>query len=107
MRMMKSSNAKSPRAAAKKTTMANGTHPVAVAAVANGVPIAEPAVPAAEPTVSEAASAVSAGSISPTLEQVRLRAYELYLERGGTPGGELYDWIRAERELSGARARHS
>jgi DUF2934 family protein len=96
---MKSSKAKSSRAAmTKKSTMTNGTHPVAVDSVVNGVPLAAPAVPAAEP-------AVSAGSISPTLEQVRLRAYELYLERGGTPGGELYDWIRAERELSEVRAR--
>jgi len=28
-----------------------------------------------------------------------LRAYEIYLERGGLPGNELDDWLQAEREL--------
>lgn len=32
-------------------------------------------------------------------EQVRLRAYELYVARGAIPGRELEDWLRAEREL--------
>jgi len=40
----------------------------------------------------------SAGS-QPTRDQIALRAYEIYLERGGTPGQELEDWTRAEREL--------
>ncbi len=37
----------------------------------------------------------------PTISQadVRLRAYELYLQRGATPGNELADWLQAEREL--------
>ncbi len=34
-----------------------------------------------------------------TEEQIRLRAYEIYLEREGTPGSALEDWLRAEREL--------
>ncbi len=32
-------------------------------------------------------------------EEVRLRAYELYLERGAIPGDEVRDWLQAEREL--------
>lgn len=32
-------------------------------------------------------------------EQIRRRAYELYLERGSTPGNESEDWITAEREV--------
>jgi len=32
-------------------------------------------------------------------EQVRRRAYELYVSRGGGHGRELDDWIRAEREV--------
>ncbi|HXY02734.1 MAG TPA: DUF2934 domain-containing protein [Terriglobales bacterium] len=48
------------------------------------------------------------GSLDPTsidLEaQIRLRAYELYEERGGTPGLETEDWFRAEREVL---ARHN
>src|ERR1700736_487650 len=32
-------------------------------------------------------------------EDIRRRAYEIYLERGEQPGGELDDWLQAEREL--------
>ena len=37
----------------------------------------------------------------PTISEddVRFRAYELYLQRGATPGNELTDWLQAEREL--------
>jgi hypothetical protein len=35
----------------------------------------------------------------PSHEEIRRRAYEIYLERGGLPGDELDDWHRAEREL--------
>jgi hypothetical protein len=31
-------------------------------------------------------------------EQIRLRAYELYRERGGKVGDDLADWLQAERE---------
>ena len=34
-----------------------------------------------------------------TQEEVELRAYHIYLERGGIPGNELEDWIAAERQL--------
>jgi len=40
-----------------------------------------------------------AGRISPTTEEIALRAYHIYLERGGAPGNALEDWTRAEREL--------
>ena len=36
---------------------------------------------------------------TPTHEEIALRAYEIYLERGGAPGDALQDWTRAEREL--------
>lgn len=35
-------------------------------------------------------------------EAIRRRAHEIYLERGGRPGGELDDWLRAEREWNKA-----
>ena len=35
----------------------------------------------------------------PTQDQIRLRAYQNYLERGAHAGQELDDWLRAEREL--------
>ena len=31
-------------------------------------------------------------------EEIRRRAYEIYLERGEQPGHELDDWLQAERE---------
>jgi hypothetical protein len=31
-------------------------------------------------------------------EQIRLRAYELYRERGGRVGDDMADWLQAERE---------
>jgi hypothetical protein len=57
-----------------------------------------------EITKSQATSAqaqteeVSAGN-SARDEEIRLRAYEIYLERGEQPGSELDDWLQAEREL--------
>jgi Protein of unknown function (DUF2934) len=41
-------------------------------------------------------------SHAPGLGEIRLRAYEIYLERGGLPGNELEDWLQAERELKHA-----
>ncbi len=37
--------------------------------------------------------------IKPTQDEIALRAYHIYLERGCTPGNPLDDWVRAEREL--------
>jgi hypothetical protein len=39
---------------------------------------------------------------APSCEEIRLRAYEIYLERGGIPGNDLDDWLQAERELDRA-----
>jgi hypothetical protein len=33
-------------------------------------------------------------------EEIRRRAYEIYLERGEQAGCELDDWLQAERELA-------
>jgi hypothetical protein len=38
-------------------------------------------------------------SDGPIEDQIRLRAYALYLERGGQPGSEIDDWLQAEAEL--------
>jgi len=34
-----------------------------------------------------------------TEEEIRMRAYEIYLERGDTPGDAMTDWLQAEAEL--------
>jgi hypothetical protein len=36
---------------------------------------------------------------APSHEEIRRRAYEIYLERDGLAGDALDDWLRAEREL--------
>ena len=33
-------------------------------------------------------------------QEIRYRAYQIYLQRGAQPGDELEDWLQAERELS-------
>jgi len=33
-------------------------------------------------------------------QEIRNRAYEIYLQRGGQPGDEVDDWLQAERELA-------
>jgi len=35
----------------------------------------------------------------PTSEEIRQRAFEIYIERGRIHGSDLDDWMRAEREL--------
>jgi len=35
---------------------------------------------------------------APGHDEIRRRAYEIYLEHDGLPGDELDDWLRAERE---------
>jgi hypothetical protein len=36
---------------------------------------------------------------APSDEEIRRRAYEIYLERDGFGGNELDDWLQAEAEL--------
>jgi Protein of unknown function (DUF2934) len=38
-------------------------------------------------------------SQSTSEQEIRQRAYEIYLKRGGQPGSELEDWLQAEGEL--------
>jgi hypothetical protein len=33
-------------------------------------------------------------------EEIAQRAYELYAQRGGEPGRDVEDWVRAEKELN-------
>ena len=55
------------------------------------------------PKTGKTAAPTARKSITPkstlTHEEIALRAYQIYLERGGAPGNELEDWTRAEREL--------
>ena len=36
----------------------------------------------------------------PSVEEIRQRAYEIHLERGGVHGWDQDDWLQAERDLA-------
>jgi Protein of unknown function (DUF2934) len=40
-------------------------------------------------------------------EEIRRRAYEIYLGRGEEPGYEIEDWLQAEREFMADRSSHN
>jgi len=65
-----------------------------VTVIAGGNPMPAPA-PAKEPTP------------LPLEERIRLRAYELYIERGNESGSELDDWLQAEEEIQRAEEQAS
>jgi hypothetical protein len=44
---------------------------------------------------------------SPSEEEIRHRAYQRYLERGGGDGMDFEDWLDAERELKATRSQGS
>jgi hypothetical protein len=35
----------------------------------------------------------------PSEQEIRMRAYRRYLERGGAHGHDVEDWVEAEKEL--------
>lgn len=39
-------------------------------------------------------------------DRIAMRAYELYLARGGSDGGDFDDWLAAEREIVGGHGAH-
>jgi hypothetical protein len=39
---------------------------------------------------------------APNHDEIRRRAYEIYLERGALPGRDLEDWLQAESEFQSA-----
>jgi hypothetical protein len=42
---------------------------------------------------------------APTYDDIALRAYHIYLERGCTAGDPMQDWFQAERELTAPPAK--
>ena len=43
-----------------------------------------------------------AAAVKPSYDDIAVRAYHIYLERGATPGDPMEDWLQAERELTAA-----
>ena len=58
----------------------------------NVEPLVAPSVPQGEVVNTSTADSLR-------LEEIRIRAYEIYMERGAQPGHDLDDWLQAEREL--------
>lgn len=50
------------------------------------------------PTVIPAEGAIE-GNSRPTSDEIRMRAFQIYLDRGATHGSDVEDWLQAEREL--------
>jgi len=46
------------------------------------------------------------GNELPLEERIRLRAHELYVDRGNESGSEIDDWLQAEEELLAAQDAH-
>jgi Protein of unknown function (DUF2934) len=91
-KVTRGSDSPAPKKRSRKTTSTagNGAHPEN----GNGAAAVQ-AVPAA----SEIAAVAQ---VAPGLEeQIRIRAYELYLQRGGNGGSPEQDWLRAQEEICG------
>ena len=57
---------------------------------------------AVENSVTAAPEATHSNQAAPSLEeQIRVRAYHLYLQRGGKGGSPEQDWLRAKEEICG------
>ena len=45
----------------------------------------------------------AAAKTAPTHDEIAARAYQIYQQRGYTPGDPMQDWLRAEQELTAAK----
>ncbi len=52
------------------------------------------------PTIPEANETSESPRTLPTEEEIAVRAYHIYLERGEAEGNPSGDWLQAERELT-------
>ena len=79
------------RATPRRTTKrAPDATPVDVASVTEAEPIH---------TAADMGNVSAESHYQPTFDDIAQKAYERYLERGGTDGRDFDDWIEAEREL--------
>jgi len=52
------------------------------------------------PTIEDANEPTESPKLLPTEEEIAVRAYHIYLERGDAEGSSTDDWLQAERELT-------
>jgi hypothetical protein len=94
---------RAPRARSKKTN--GSTHDVEtpMVAAADDRPALNDELPnIPEPgDVADQAQRSESMASEPSEEDIRLRAYHRYLERGGGHGRHFDDWLEAERDLRG------
>ena len=55
------------------------------------------------PTTDEPIELTESPELRPTEEEIAVRAYHIYLERGEAAGDPTDDWLQAERELTEGR----
>jgi hypothetical protein len=88
---------KARRAPARRTA---SRKPTDAAASAPDLARTEPAAQRQQVAASGAKERASRNTPNaPSPEEVRRRAYELYVRRGGTDGSDKDDWYEAERQL--------
>lgn len=94
---------------AKKTTSRSKSEPKAETAAPVVAPPPKPRARAKSTKPSAGSDMIVEGNsldvtvlsveIGPSDEDIRMRAYHRYLERGGDHGMDFEDWLAAEREL--------
>jgi len=84
--------------AGRERVPSDAIQPEARAAGAGGQGLPSDIAPESDTTTS-----ISMGS-EPSEEDIRTRAYQRYLERGGGHGRDFEDWLEAERELRERRS---
>lgn len=99
--MATNSNGKSPAKSTRPRTKKTTGGSAAAAEMAPEKPKARKSAPAAQAVaeVPAAQPVVVAHTVVNTGEAIRLRAYELFEERGCQHGHDVEDWLRAEYEV--------
>jgi len=60
----------------------------------------EAAIPVEQPAMTSTRVAVASQPSLTIEERIRMRAYELYLQRNGSGGSPEQDWLQAQQEIS-------
>ena len=61
------------------------------------MPAKNPSMPRSKPLPRKPAAVLAT---MPSEDDIRLRAYQIWRERGCVPGREVENWLQAERELT-------
>jgi hypothetical protein len=70
---------------------------------ANDRPVRPPSSQREEAASRAGSISMASGGSEPSEEEIRQRAYDLYLQRGGADGLDFDDWLSAEQELKKKR----